>query len=191
VQDPLEAWKRLKIRSRDPRFLAVVQGLAAWRERTAQTRDLPRNRVLRDDLLLEVAAHRPATVDELREHERVNLDRESMRGVVAVIQEAMALPRGELPSLPPPPEIPRGIGPLVDMLRVLLKLRCEEADVAQRLVATSGDLEALAIDDAADIPALKGWRREIFGGEALDLKHGRLALTVRDRKPAVIRLASP
>ncbi|MDX6748998.1 ribonuclease D [Geminicoccaceae bacterium 1502E] len=187
-QPPEESWRRLKIRSRDPRFLAVVQALAAWRERAAQSRDLPRNRVLRDDILLEVAAHKPGSLDELRGHERVNLDRESARQVVTAIEEALARPADELPRLPPPSVAPRGLGPLMDLLRVLLKLRCEEAEVAQRLVATSSDLEAIALDDEADVPALKGWRRAIFGEQALALKQGRLALTVEKRKPVVIEL---
>jgi ribonuclease D len=189
VQPPEEAWTRLKIRSRDPRFVAIVQKLAAWRERTAQTRDLPRNRVLRDDLLLEVAAHRPRTVEALREHERVNVDRDSARAIIQAIEEAMALPPEALPRLPPPLEPPRGIGPLVDMLRVLLKLRSEESGVAQRLIASTADLEAIAADDAAPVPALEGWRRAIFGAEALALKHGRIALTVENRKPVVVELA--
>ena len=88
--------------------------------------------------------------------------------------------------------LPRGIGPTVDLLRVLLKLRSEESDVAQRLLASTAELEAIAVDDHADVPALHGWRREIFGEDALGLKAGRLALAVRGRKPVVIRLdASP
>jgi ribonuclease D len=190
-QPPEEAWRRLKLRSRDARFIAIVQALAAWREREAQRRDLPRARVIRDDLLMEVAANRPQTVEELRSLERVNLDRESAAKVVAAIQDVLAMPKSALPQLPEPVLLPRGIGPTVDLLRVLLKHRCEEGEVAQRLVASTADLEAIAVDDAAaDVPALHGWRREIFGEDALALKAGRLALAVRGRKPAVIRLDS-
>jgi len=186
---PEEAWRRLKLRSRDGRFVAVVQALAAWREREAQRRDVPRARIIRDDILLEVAANRPQTVEDLRALERVNLDRESAAAAVAAIQAALTLPKSELPRLPEPVVLPRGIGPIVDLLRVLLKYRCEEAEVAQRLVASTADLEAIAVDDeAADVPALHGWRREIFGADALALKAGRLALAVRGRRPVVIRL---
>ncbi|MCS7267951.1 MAG: ribonuclease D [Geminicoccaceae bacterium] len=190
-QPPEEAWRRLRVRSRDRRFLAVVQKLAAWRERAAQARDLPRQKVLRDDLLLEIAAHRPRTVEELRGHERISLDRTSALEVIAAINEALALPEAQLPELEETPEPPRGIGPLVDMLKVLLKLRCEEAEVAQRMVASASDLEAIALDDEAPVPALSGWRREIFGEAALALKHGRIALAVRDRRPVVVELARP
>lgn len=185
---PEDAWRRLKLRSRDARFVAVAQALAAWREREARRRDLPRARIIRDDLLLEVAANRPQSVEELRALERVNVDRESAAGIVEAIREAMALAREQLPRLPDPVVLPRGIGPTVDLLRVLLKYKCEEADVAQRLVAGTSDLEAIAVDDAADVPALHGWRRQIFGEDALALKAGRLALAVRGRKPVVIRL---
>jgi ribonuclease D len=188
AQLPEEAWKRLKLRSRDARFVAIVQALAAWREREAQRRDLPRARIVRDDLLLEVAANRPQTVEELRAIERVSLDRESAAAVVAAIQAALALPKAALPPIPEPVILPRGIGPIVDLLRVLLKYRCEEAEVAQRLVASTADLEAIAVDDQADVPAMHGWRREIFGDDALALKAGRLALAVRGRRPVVIRL---
>jgi ribonuclease D len=183
-----ESWRRLKFRSRDPRFVAIVQRLAAWRERAARERDLPRNRIVRDDLLLEIAAHRPRSVEELRGQERISLDRESARQVVAAIEEALALATDQLPHLEPPPEVPRGIGPLVELLRVLLKLRSEESEVAQRLIATTADLEALAQHDDPELPTLRGWRREIFGEEALALKAGRLALTVREGKPVVVPL---
>ena len=192
AQPPEDAWRRLKLRSRDARCIAIVQALAAWREREAQRRDLPRARVVRDDLLLEVAASRPQSVEELRALDRVNLDRDSAAGVVAAIRSAMALPKSELPPVPEQVVLPRGIGPTVDLLRVLLKLRSEESDVAQRLLASTAELEAIAVDDQADVPALHGWRREIFGEDALGLKAGRLALAVRGRKPVVIRLdASP
>ena len=187
-QPPEEAWRRLKLRTRDARFIAIVQALAAWREREAQRRDLPRARIIRDDLLMEVAANRPQSVEELKALDRVNLDRESVAGVVAAIRGAMALPKSELPAVPEPVVLPRGIGPTVDMLRVLLKYRSEESDVAQRLLANTSDLEQIAVDDEADVPALHGWRREIFGNDALALKAGRIALAVRDRKPVVVRL---
>ena len=191
AQPPEDAWRRLKLRSRDARFIAIVQALAAWREREAQRRDLPRARVVRDDLLLEVAASRPQSVEELRALDRVNLDRDSAAGVVAAIRSAMALPKSGLPPVPEQVVLPRGIGPTVDLLRVLLKLRSEESDVAQRLLASTAELEAIAVDDHADVPALHGWRREIFGEDALGLKAGRLALAVRGRKPVVIRLEDP
>ncbi|HSA82230.1 MAG TPA: ribonuclease D, partial [Geminicoccaceae bacterium] len=185
-QSPEDAWKRLKVRSRDPRFLAIVRALAAWRERTAQERDLPRNRIIRDDLLLEVAANRPASVDELGRLRRVSLDRRAAAGVVDAVRSALALPETELPQVDPPPKTPRGLGPMVELLRVLLKLQCEEHHVAQRLVATSSDLEAIAVEEAPEVPALKGWRYEVFGRAALALKRGEIGLAIREGRLTLV-----
>jgi ribonuclease D len=183
---PEDAWKRLKMRSREPRFVATVQRLAAWREREAQMRDVPRARVLRDEILLELAAARPRDLDALRALPRLSLDRASAQAVVETIREAMALPQDALPRLDPPRSLPAHVGPLVDVLRMLLKLRCEAERVAPKMIAGTADLEAIAQDDDADVPALRGWRREVFGEAALAMKHGRLAVTVRDRKVVLV-----
>ncbi len=185
-QPPGEAWKRIKLRSRDARFLALVQALAAWRERTAQERDLPRNRVLRDDLLLEVAANRPTSTEELAKLRRINLDRRSAAGAVEAIRAALAIPQAELPTVEPPPKLARGLGPLTDLLRVLLKLQCEEHHVAQRLVATTADLEAIAAEPEPQVAALKGWRYEVFGRAALALKEGEVGLAIRGGQLALV-----
>jgi ribonuclease D len=177
-QPPEDAWRRIKVRSREPRFLAIVQALAAWREREAQRRDLPRNRVLRDDLMLELAANRPRSTDDIARLRRISLDRASAVAVVAAVRAALELPEALLPAVEPPPKLPRGIAPLVELLRVLLKFQCEEHHVAQRLVATTADLEAIAAFDAPDVPALRGWRLEVFGRAALRLKQGELGLAV-------------
>jgi len=184
-----DAWKRIRVRSRDPRFLAVLRALAAWREGEAQRRDLPRNRIVRDDLLLEIAANRPTSAEELAKLRRISLDRQSAEGAVLAVRAALALPESALPRLEPPPKMPRGLGPTIDLLRVLLKLKCEEHKVAQRLVATTGDLEAIAIQDAADVGALRGWRFEVFGRAALALKRGELALAIADGQIVLIPVA--
>jgi ribonuclease D len=189
-QPPEEAWRRIKVRSRDPRFLAIVRTLAAWREREAQRRDLPRNRVLRDDLLLELAASRPRSIDDMTRIRRISLDRTSVAAVVAAVRSALDLPEAELPVVEPPPKLPRGIGPLVDLLRVLLKFQCEEHHVAQRLVATTADLEAIAAFDEPDVPALRGWRLEVFGRSALTLKQGKVGLVVAKGQVAVVPMTS-
>jgi ribonuclease D len=189
-QPPEEAWRRIKVRSRDPRFLAIVRALAAWREREAQRRDLPRNRVLRDDLLLELAASRPRSVEDLTRLRRISLDRASATAVMAAVRSALDLPEEELPVVEPPAKLPRGIGPLVDLLRVLLKFQCEEHHVAQRLVATTADLEAIAAFDEPDVPALRGWRLEVFGRAALTLKQGKVGLAVAKGQVAVVPMTS-
>jgi ribonuclease D len=189
--DPNESWRRFKSRSGNRRFLAVLRELAAWREKAAQQRDLPRNRIIRDESILEIAAHAPSSVAELSRSR--GLGKGLVEGkfgaeILAAIGRALALPEGAYPELPARHEPPPGIGPLVDLLRVLLKYRCEESGVAQKLVANSDDLEMIAADDNAPVRALTGWRRDLFGREALDLKQGRIALTAAGKRIKLIDL---
>ncbi len=150
--DPALAWRRLKIRSNNRRLLALAQALAAWRETTAQQRDVPRGRVLRDESLLEIAAHAPRSADELARSRGLGKGfAEGKFGteIIAVVERVLAMPEALYPEPPPRHELPQGVGPLVDLLRVLLKLRAEENDVAPRLIADAEDLELLAASDRA------------------------------------------
>ncbi len=179
--DPQDAWRRLKPRSNSPRFLAVVKALAAWREREAQERDVPRQRILRDEALMEVAAHPPTTTDDLarlRSFSKQAAEGRQGAAILEAVRQGLDMPEDQVPKLPDRVEVPRGLGPVVDLLKVLLKLKCDQHDVAQKLVANTADIEAIAADDEADVPALHGWRREIFGEDALKLKHGRIALAL-------------
>ncbi len=189
--EPTEAWKRLKTRGGSRRFLSILRELAHWREIAAQQRDIPRGRILRDESLLEIAAHSPHNVDELA---RIRgLGRPVAEGklggeMLAAVARGIAAPETDAPEPMHRAELPPGLGPLVDLLRVLLKLRCEENDVAQKLVATVTELELIAANDHADVPSLHGWRREIFGDDALALKHGKLALTAHGKRILVVPL---
>lgn len=177
--DPQQAWLRLKTRSRDRRYLAVLRALAAWRERQAQKRNIPRGRFLRDEQLYDIAAHTPKTVEELARTRGLSRGfAEGRQGVMVleVIAKAVAQPKADWPVLPNKNDLPNGLGPVVDLLKVLLAMKCQKHSVAQRLVATTSDLEQIAADDQAKVPALRGWRRELFGEDALALKHGKLAL---------------
>ena len=192
--DPAEAWRRLKLRSNNRRMLALARALAEWRETTAQLRDLPRSRVLRDESLQEIAAHAPGSAAELARSRGLGKGfAEGKFGteILAVIERVLATPESDYPVPPPRRDPPQGIGPLVDLLRVLLKLRAEESEVAPRLIADAEDLELLAADDRAAVKALGGWRLEIFGRDALDLKHGRLALTASGKRIKLVRLDTP
>jgi ribonuclease D len=190
-QDPAEAWRRFKVRSNNRKLLALVRELAAWRETAAQQRNLPRNRLLRDESLLEIAAHAPVTAAELARTRGLGKNfAEGKLGaeILAAVTRVLATPESQYPVPPPRHEPPPGLGPLVDLLRVLLKLRCEENDVAQKLVADTEDLEKIAADDDAPVRALQGWRAELFGKDALDLKRGRLALTAAGKRIKLVRL---
>jgi ribonuclease D len=192
--DPREAWRRLRVRSPKPRFLAVLRELAAWRELAAQGRDIPRQRMLRDEALVEIAAHLPKTADELARTR--GLSDGLARGrigaeILAAVAKGMAVPEADAPRLADRADLPRANGAVADLLRVLLKMRAEEHNVAARLIASGEELDRLAGEDAPDVPALKGWRREIFGDDALALKQGRLGLVVKGRKLHVVPLPAP
>ena len=192
--DPRESWRRFKLRGGSRRTLALLRELAAWREIAAQQRNLPRNRILRDEQVMEIAAHAPSTPADLARTR--GLGKGFVEGrfggeVLEVIRHALALPDHTHPEAPTRRELPPGLGPLVDLLRVLLKLRCEEHGVAQKLVASAEDLELIAGADTADVPALSGWRRELFGEDALALKHGRIALTAAGKQIQLVRLDEP
>lgn len=189
--NPENAWKRLRTRSEKPRFLSVLKEVAAWREREAQSRDVPRNRVINDENVVEIAAHVPDTPEALAQCRGLTRGfAESRNGeaILASVKRGLAVPESEAPKLPPRPDIPPGLGPLIDLLRVLLKLRCDEFEVAQKLITNSSDLERIAADDHAEVSALNGWRRKVFGEEALALKHGKLALTAKGRSIRIIPL---
>jgi len=192
--EPENAWRRLKTRSASPRYLAVLRALAAWRESEAQRRDVPRNRVLREEQLFDIAAHHPSSTEELS-HTR-GMGRDAARGrigqaILAALAEGMAVPEADCPVPLPQRDHPAGLGPLVDLLKVVLKLQCERHDVAQKLVASVADLEAIAADDDAEVRAMTGWRREVFGETALALKQGRLGLGMAGKDLIMVPLMVP
>jgi ribonuclease D len=190
--EPREAWRRLKTRSDRPRFLAVLRELAAWREEEAQKRDLPRSRVLKDESLLEIAAHAPTTPEALARTRGLGRSVAEGRQGAAILQavrKGLDVPDAEMPRAQARPDLPASIGPVVELLRVLLKTKCEKHGVAQKLVASAADLELIAADDEAQVPALHGWRRELFGADALALKHGTLALAVAKNRIELVSLA--
>jgi ribonuclease D len=187
--EPHEAWQRLKTRSGDRRYLAVLRSLATWRESEAQRRNVPRGRVLRDEQLFDIAAHTPKTTEVLGRTRGLGRDLARGRigqGILKAVEAGLAVPEAERPAPPPRAELPKGLGPTVDLLKVLLKMKSEEHHVAQRLVASTADLERIAADDHAPVPALRGWRRKVFGEDALALKNGRLALGVEARAVTVV-----
>jgi ribonuclease D len=192
--EPNEAWRRFRIRGRaDRRFLGVLRTVAAWREAAAQQRDLPRGRIMKDEAVLEIAAHAPKTIDGLartRSLGRGVAEGKLGQEILDAVAQGLADPDPP-PAIPAKAEPPPGIGPLIELLRVLLKQRCEDFQVAQKLLASSDDLEAIAADDNALVPALHGWRRQVFGEDALALKHGRLALTAGNGRINLVPLPEP
>ena len=178
--DPELAWRRLKPRGASPRLLGVLKEVAAWRERTAQRIDIPRQRLIRDEQLLEIASHAPKTMEELaltRGLGRGFAEGWQGREIMEAIERARNVPEAELPTRDRHPEQLRAPGAVVDLLRTLLRLKAEEAGVAARLVANADELDRLAAGKR-DAPVLRGWRNEVFGRDAVDLIEGRLALAL-------------
>lgn len=179
VIQPEQAWERLKAKLNRPRDLAALKALAAWREKRAQATDQPRSRVLKDDALVELAMQRPTSpegFDKLRAIQR-GFGRSAAAGeIIAIIKAVETLPKVELPAMPERYRGPSPRGAVGDLVRVLLKAVSEQHGVAARIIATSDDIDALVLDDEADVPALKGWRRKLFGDKALAIKHGKIGL---------------
>ncbi len=189
--EPEEAWRRLKLRKTTAKWLAALKAAAAWREREAQTRDIPRQRVIKDDGLYELAHAAPTSLEDLTGLRAVPRGFERSKPAERLIAEmnaAMADPKAYAPAIEREDGPPPNLGPVVEMLKVYLRVVAEKAGVAPRLIANVPDLEKLAASDSADIPALKGWRRKIFGEPALRLKRGELALVLEDGEVQAVEL---
>ncbi|HEU4548051.1 MAG TPA: ribonuclease D [Rhizomicrobium sp.] len=191
-QDPQMAWKRLKPRTANKRFLSVLAALAAWREREAQARDIPRGRVLKDEALSEIAAHPPDTAEALERIRSVpkgfaasrlgkSLMEAIAQGLEAPPPEGVVVENRERRRREPSPAV-------VDLLKTLLRLKAEEARVAPRLIATAEDIERLAANEDDRVMALTGWRRAVYGEDAIALRKGELAIALENGEAVVVEL---
>jgi ribonuclease D len=188
--DPREIWKRLKLRGGKPLQRALARELAIWRETEAQRLNIPRGRVMKDETLMEIAHHAPRAPEDLaRTRGLSNGFAEGRQGkeILAAIARAKALPPSEYPEADPRRVMPNGATAVLDLLKVLLKQVSEEKGVASKLIASMDDLAALAAEENPDVKALTGWRRELFGNDALALKRGELALAVHGHKVVLLR----
>lgn len=189
---PENAWRRLKPRKQTPRYLSVYRAVAEWRERTAQLRDQPRSRILKDDAIDELASQAPtdpAQMERLRSVPKGFAGSRFGPELLETIREALRDPEATAPVIEKTrsPHNPAA-GAVVELLKVLLKARAEDGGVASKLIATVADLEMIAQDDQADTPALQGWRREAFGADALRLKRGELALVLDGTRVRVVEV---
>ena len=185
---PDNAWKRLKLRKTTPDYVLGLQVAAAWRERQAQQRDVPRGRIVKDEALYEVAAHRPkaaADFERMRAVPRGFGNSRAAQELIKALDQAFAQPDRKPIEIERRPPLPPGLGPTVELLKVLLRYQADAHGVAPRLIASAADIEQIAASDDADIPALRGWRRKVFGESALALKHGRIGLKLEDGKVAI------
>ena len=192
ITEPADAWKRLKMRNPNAKLYAAACALAAWREEEAQRRNVPRNRIIKDDAIMELAASRPKNVEALNKSRLLTRDNrggDAANGILAALEKAEA---GGGPALPDPKDSVRpsaGQTALAELLRTLLRAKAADADVAPRLIASTSDLDRLAIEAKPDdLAALQGWRREVFGDDALRLKRGEIALSAGPQGVHVVDL---
>jgi ribonuclease D len=188
--NPETMWERLRPRTTNRRMLGVLRALAAWREREAQRSNIPRQRMLKDEALLEIAATAPTDADQLARGRGITRGfAEGKTGIslLAAIAEAKALPDAQLPEAPNHREGPKASPALVSLLKVLLAAKCEQFHVAPKLVANSEDIDRLATEETPEIAAVHGWRADVFGADAMALKAGKLALGVDGKRVKLIR----
>ena len=186
--DPERAWERLKSRVRKPKELAVLIEVAAWREREAQNRDVPRGRVIKDEVVGDIAVQAPTTIERLGHLRSLPKGFERSRWgehIIDAVKRGLERDHKTLPRLERFRPAPNGAA-TVELLKVLLRMTAERHGVAAKVIATVDDLDRIAADDDADVPAMKGWRRELFGEKALALKHGRLALAIDKGRVAIV-----
>ncbi|WP_018632392.1 ribonuclease D [Neomegalonema perideroedes] len=192
--DPEEAWRRIRLRNPNGPALSALRELARWREEEAQKRNLPRGRVLKDETLAELAQLKPKTIEDLgrsRAFQRDNRSSETTQAVLKAIKVGLALPKADWPVQEETLKLDAKASALAELLRVLLRARAADLDVAAKLMAQSADIDRLALEEEPDVPALRGWRREVFGEEALRLKRGEIALTAGPQGIVVAELKPP
>lgn len=192
---PDDAWTRMKMRVRKPSELAVLMKVTAWREREARNRDVPRGRILKDDAIYEIAQQQPRDAEALGKLRTVPRGWErsaSGAAIIAAVNEALSIPKEELPKIAKPYQPNEGTQSAVELLKVLLKLTAEREGVAAKIIANTDDLEKIASEgEKADVAAMHGWRRELFGDRALKLIDGQLAIKFVNRKIEAVELDAP
>ena len=190
--EPEDAWRRIKYRAPKPRFLAILKEVAAWREIEAQNKDIPRNRIVRDESLIEISHHAPKTINDLSRARGLSLKKAEGslgKALLNAVKVGLNVPSENLPEVKRDAPLPKGIGPITELLKVLLKLKCEKHDVAQKLIATVNDMEQIAaFGQNANVPALQGWRQEVFGIDALRLRSGQLAMVIKDHNLELVEI---
>lgn len=184
--EPINAWKKLKCKSSNRRFLAMVREIAAWREREAQQKDVPRNRIIRDEILFEIAAHPPTHAGELQKIRGIPkryAEKAGAKPILDMCERVAQMPDNQLPDANSSKNRHlEKAGPALDLVKVLLKIRCKEKGVAAKLIANTAQLEQMVRGNGKDLPFMHGWRYELFGRDAERLLHGEVSLSVDGKR---------
>jgi ribonuclease D len=190
ISRPSEAWQRVKTRTHSPRFLGIVRELARFREGYAQSRDVPRTRVFKDEALVELASTKPASMQDLGRSRLLMREArkgEIAEGILAAVKAGLECPDADLPKISTDKDKLQVNPALADLLRVLLKAKTEASGVASKLIATASELDQIA-SGGRDVASLRGWRAEVFGADALRLCDGQIALTAKGKTVKVIEI---
>src|SRR6185295_7473478 len=187
---PEEAWRRVKFRPRNAKQLAVLMSVAAWREREAQARNVPRSRILKDDAIAEIATQIPTDLNQLKGLRSLRKGYAGTRMGTAILKAVSTGTEMDLADIPAlegdEPMLTERASVVSEVLKLALKVISEQEGIAPRIVANSSDLDAIARDDGADVPVLRGWRRKVFGEVALKIKSGEMAIVLADGKPRLV-----
>lgn len=186
-----EAYKRIKVRSENPKTLVVLQELAAWREKEAQRRDMPRGHILKDDSLVDIAVHAPKSPEQLAKSRKISMDMAKGhmgKSILKCVETALSVPKAQWPQPERKKRMAPECGPALEMLKMLLRIQASEHGVAAKLIATADELQELAMEDSPDSKVLRGWRNEIFGREAMALKRGDISLSLEKGKIKKVKI---
>lgn len=189
--DPDRAWRRLKPKKYSAKYLAAFKAAAAWRERSAQERDQPRGRILKDEAIDEIATQGPTDVEAFNRMRSVPKGFGGSKlgqDLISEMQRVLADPEAHAPQIERPAHAQPAPASVVELLKVLLKAKSEHANVATKLIANVADLEKIALSDTAEVDALHGWRRQVFGEDALKLKRGEIALVLNGARVEVVEI---
>lgn len=190
--EPCDAWQRIKVRLKNKKQLGVLVAVAAWREREAQNRNVPRSRIIKDDAVAELAIQAPTTREALEHLRALPKGFAASRtgdALLAAVKQGIETPPHDLPALDMNHRDPsEQAQAAAEILKLALKVTCEQQGIAPKLVASSSDIEAIAENDAADVSVMHGWRREVFGNTALDIKHGKAVIGFKNGAVSLIRL---
>jgi ribonuclease D len=188
--DPEQSWRRVKARIQNKKQQAVLMSVAAWREREAQARNVPRGRILKDEAVAEIAIQMPQTreaVNELRLVSRGTGNSTMGAAIIKAVEDGLARDPATVPDRQRYEEMSPAAQSVAEILKLALKIVCETNGLAPKLVASSADIDAIALSDTADVPAMQGWQREVFGNVALDLKHGRAVIGMENGKAVILK----
>ncbi len=191
IVNPEESWRRIKARIQNKKQFGVLMSIAAWREKEAQNRNVPRGRVLKDEALAEIAIqmpHKPDDINQLRLVSKGTANSSMGSAILKAVAEGQARDPKTIPDFKGRnDEMSAAAQAIAEVLKLAMKVACENEGIAPKLLASAAEIDAIAVDDNAKVPLLEGWRREVFGNLALDIKHGKACIGMENGRAVIMR----